>query len=170
MDADATLVTQTVDAVRGASSLDEALDVLVAHLRPRFELWYACFGSQLAGAPTMTILAAWSVADSLFDEGAEFANSLSPTVELALETLWQGRAVSFTVGQEPESLLDHLLVEQGLASVLALPIHCDDRSLLALALGSSASDVFLHAAPGFFTTLTAGISESILRFATSANG
>ncbi len=170
MEQDSTLVTQAVDAVRGASNLDEALDSLVRLLRPRFELWYACFGSQPAGATHVTILAAWSVAESLFDAGAEFSSEISPTAQLALETLWQGRPAAFTVGTDPDSLINHLLREQGIASVLALPIHRDDRSLLVLALGSSSSDVFLHAASGFFTALSLGISESILRFATTAKG
>lgn len=170
MEQDATLVTQTVAAVRAATSLDEAVDVLVQHLRPRFELWSAGFATQAAGSTAVTILASWSPVDSLFDTGAEFSATISETVQLAFETLWEGRAATFTVGGDKDSLADYLLREQGVASILLLPIHRDDRNLLLLGFGSSAADVFLHAEGGFFTQLTLGISEAVLRFATTANG
>jgi hypothetical protein len=170
MDQDSTLVTQAVAAVRDATSLAGAVDVLVQHLRSRFELWSAGFAFQATGSTTVTILASWSPVDSLFDTGAEFSGTISETVRLALETIWDGRGATFVVGTDQDSLVDYLLREQGVASVLLLPVHRDASGLLMLGLGSTASDVFLHAEAGFFTTLCTGISESVLRFATTANG
>jgi hypothetical protein len=170
MEQDATLVTQTVAAVRGATSLDEAVDLLVKHLQPRFELWAVGFCSQVSGSTAITVLASWSPVDTLFDAGAEISADVSQIVQLTLGTLWKGQAATFTVGSDNDSLVDYLLREQGVASLLLLPIHRDDRILLMLGLGSGAADVFLHAEAGFFTMLSVGISESVLRLATTANG
>jgi GAF domain-containing protein len=170
MEQDSRLAARTVEAVRGATNLDEALDALVTQLRPRFQLWSASFGSHPAGAPVVTILAAWSVAESVFVAGTEVSVTISRMVEEVLATLREGRAATLAVGTDPESLVDHLLREQGVASLIALPIHLDDRGLLLLTLGSSTKDAFLHAGKGFFTTLSVGISDAVVRLTAATNG
>lgn len=166
---DIQLVGQAVDAARAASSLDHVLEELVRHLRPRFDLWHATLSLHQTGAPEVNVLAAWSLTDSVFDAGAAVSATISRTVIDLLETLRAGHAATFTVGADPESLVDQLLREQGVASILALPIHCDERALLLLTLGAGSERAFQDAEKGFFTALSLGISGTVLRFASASN-
>lgn len=170
MDKDHDLVAQAIDAVRDAADLQQALDALTRLLRPRFGLWYASVCSHPTDAPSVSVLASWSLAESMFDAGAEVSSTISRTVETVLSTLREGRGASFAVGGDPGSLVDHLLQGQGVACVLTLPIYCDDHDLLILVLGASDKDAFDDAGKGFFTALSKGIREEVLRLAPAANG
>jgi GAF domain-containing protein len=167
MDADTDLAG-LVATTSAAPDLTTALDAVVSGLRQRFELWYACFASHPHDSTEVTVLAAWSLADSVLDTGAQVSATISPLVISALQTMREGAGARFAVGGE-DSLIDHLLREQGVAAGLALPVHLDERTLLLLALGSSSPTAFQDAEPGFFSTLTSGIGPAVLRLATAAN-
>ena len=168
MEQDPALVARTIEAVRSATSLDEALTAVVSQLRPRFDLWHASFSTYPTDAPVVRVLASWSLADTVFEAGTEVSATISKTVVTALETLRQGHGVSITVGADSTSLVDHLLREQGVASVLVLPVHRDERAMLLLALGAGSPDAFRDAEKGFFTGLSLGISDAVVRFASTA--
>jgi hypothetical protein len=168
MESDADLATRTIEATCAAGDLEGALDALVTSLRQRFELWYACFASHPTDAAQVTILSAWSFADSVLDTGAEVSASIAPLVTNVLTTLREGSGARFTVGVD-NSLIDHLLKEQGVASGLCLPVQHDERAPLLLALGSSSATAFQETEPGFFTTVTAGIRPTVLRLASATN-
>jgi len=165
MESDTDLAVRAIEVTCAAPDLDEALNALVTTIRSRFELWYGCFASHTTDAPAVKVLASWSVAESVFDAGAEVSATISPIVISVLETLRQGSGATFVVGGNSDSLIDHLLEEQGVASLLALPIHCDERSLFLLTLGSSSPKAFQELRGGFFTTLSTGIQSSVLRLA-----
>ena len=94
--------------------------------------------------------------------------TIAPLVTNVLTTLREGSGARFAVGVG-DSLIDHLLKEQGVAAGLALPVHHDERALLLLALGSSSPTAFQNTEPGFFTALTTGIGPTVLRLATATN-
>ena len=168
MDPESPLLEAAAHGVAEASDLESALHAVVSPLRTRFMLWHASIASHPAGAPEFTVLAAWSVTDSVFEAGTRVSSSISPLVKAMLDTLREGRMASFSAGSDRESLVDHLLSEQGIASALLIPLHVDEEALLVLTLGSSASDVF-EATGGFFSRLVAGIRDQILRLATAPN-
>ncbi len=170
MQQDPELVAKAVYAVRGAADLHDALESMVQVLRPRFDLWFACLAAHPSGGEHITVLASWSLAENMFDAGAKISPSISATVESVLSTLREGRGATFTVGADPDSLVDHLLHGQGVASVLTFPVHLDADDLILLALGASSKDAFRDAEKGFFTALSDGISSVVLRLATAANG
>jgi hypothetical protein len=169
MDSDTRLVSQVADAVRSAATLDEALAALVQFLRPRFDLWYAAFCSHPTADPTITILASWSLAESVFDAGAEVSTSISQIIVGVLEQLRAGNPARFVIGGDPDSLVEHLLADQGVSSVVSTPIHCDEQGLLMLALGTSSPDAFLDAGRNFYLDLSHGIAETVLRLVPTKN-
>ena len=160
---DATLIAQTVEAVQKASNLDEAIEAVVRLLRPRFDLWHASFCEQPTGEPHLRILASWSLADSVFDPGTEISATISQMIVTVLAELREGNPVAFAVGEDRESLVDHLLEAQGVSSVVTIPVTYDDQDLLFLALGASTADAFHNAGRQFFIDLSLGISEPVQR-------
>jgi GAF domain-containing protein len=167
MNSDTKLVSAATDAVRGAASLDEALAALVQVLRPRFDLWYGAICSHPTDAPHITILAKWSLAESVFDAGTAVATNISGIIVGVLAELHAGNPARFVIGGDPDSLVEHLLASQGVASVVTVPIHRDDEGLLLLALGTSTQDAFLDAGRGFYLELARGISDTMLRLVTT---
>jgi hypothetical protein len=168
MEQDTDLVGRAIDATRAASDLDEALGALVAALRDRFALWFASIGCHPAGAPGVTVLATWSVAETVFEAGAEVSATITPMVTTVLQTLREGSGATITLGSDPESLVERLLMGQGVASALMLPVHCDEQILLVLTLGSSSPSAFSDAGSGFFTALTTGIRPVVRKLATTS--
>lgn len=160
---DTTLVTQTIEAVQKASTLDEAVEALVQILRPRFDLWHASFCSQPAQEPHLRILASWSLADSVFETGTEVSATISKMIVAVLAELREGNPVAFAIGEDRESIVDHLLGAQGISSMVTIPVTYDDQDLLFLALGASTPEAFHNAGRQFFTELSLGISESVQR-------
>ena len=168
MERDTELLLSAVDAVHDAESLDDALNAIVEVLQRRFELWYASFATIPHGSSQIELLASWSFTKTVFDAGAKISTAISPTAEGAIEALRQGLPV--LVNSEPESLMGHLLSQQGVAAIATLPVHVDEGSLLMLGLGSSSKEALRTAIPGFFEGLTAGIKEKVLRLANSHTG
>jgi len=167
MNSDTELVSAATDAVRRAATLDEALSALVQVLRPRFDLWYGAIGSHPTDSPHITILAKWSLAESVFDAGTAVATNISAIVEGVMAELHAGNPARFVIGGDPDSLVEHLLASQGVASMVTVPIHGDDEGLLFLALGTSTQDAFLDAGRGFYLDLAHGISDTVLRLVTT---
>ena len=163
MESDEKLLIRTVEEVRVAENLSEVVEAVVECLRPRFDLWHTSICTHPAGQPHMKILAGWSVADSVFDAGAEVSTTISRMIVAVLAALREGNPVAFAVGGEQDSLVDDLLGEQGVASVVAIPILYDERGLLFLALGAGTQDAFHDAGNRFFTDLSAGIAETVVR-------
>jgi hypothetical protein len=163
MDSDTTLVAQTADAVRDATTLDEALAAVVQVLRPRFDLWYGAICAHPTDAAHITILAKWSLAESVFEAGTAIATNISRIITGVLSELHAGNPARFVIGGDPDSLVEHLLASQGVASVVTAPIHLDDEGLLLLALGTSTQDAFLDAGRSFYLDLAHGISDTVLR-------
>jgi hypothetical protein len=170
MESDTRLLSKATDAVRSATTLDEALAALVQFLRPRFDLWYAAFCSQPAGDPTITILASWSFAESVFDAGTEISATISQIIVGVLEQLRAGNPARFVMGGDPDSLVEHLLADQGVASMVAMPIHCDEEGLVLLALGTSSQEAFLDVGRNFYLDLAHGIRETVLRLVSTKDG
>jgi hypothetical protein len=166
MERDTELLLQAVDAVHDSDSLDDALNAIVEVLQQRFELWYASFATIPSGSSQLELLASWSFTRTVFDAGAQISTAVSPTAEEAIEALRQGlpALVSTT---DSDSLLGHLLSQQGVAAIVTLPVHVEEGSMLMLGLGSSSKDALRTAVPGFFEGLTAGIKEKVLRLANS---
>jgi hypothetical protein len=163
MESDDKLLIRTVEEVRAAENLDEAVVAVVECLRPRFDLWHTSICTHPTGQPNMKVLAGWSLADSVFDAGTEISASISRMVVAVLGALREGNPVAFVVGEEQDSLVDHLLGKQGVASVVTIPVHHDDRGLLFLALGAGRQDAFHDAGNRFFTDLSAGVADTLLR-------
>lgn len=166
MERDTALLLEAVDAVHDAESLDDALWALVEVLQERFELSYASFATIPGGSAELQLLASWSFTRTVFDAGARISTAGSPTAEGAVDALREGLPVLVTMS-DSDSLLGHLLSQQGVNAIVALPVHVDEGSLLILGLGSSSKDVLRTALPGFFEGLTAGIREKVLRLANS---
>ncbi|WP_019873510.1 GAF domain-containing protein [Sporichthya polymorpha] len=160
---DATLVAETVAAVQDAASLDDALHGVVRLLRPRFDLWHASFCAQPSEEPSIRILASWSLAESVFDPGTEINATISEIILRVLDELREGNPTAFLVGEDRESIVDHLLEKQGVSSVVTVPIHYDGQLLLFLALGASTGEAFHTAGRRFFTELSLGIGETVVR-------
>jgi hypothetical protein len=167
MNSDTELVSAATDAVRGAATLDEALAAVVQVLRPRFDLWYGAICSHLTDAPHITIIANWSLAESVFDAGTAVATNISRIISGVLVELHAGNPARFVIGGDPESLVEHLLASQGVASIVTVPISRDDEGLVLLALGTSTQDAFLDAGRGFYLDLAHGISDTVLRLMTT---
>ncbi|HVE24542.1 MAG TPA: hypothetical protein VNC22_04030 [Sporichthya sp.] len=163
MESDGKLLARSVEEVRVAETLDEAVVAVVECLRPRFDLWHTSICTHPAGQPNMKILASWSLADSVFDAGAEVSATISRMIVAVLSALREGNPVAFTVGGEADSLVEHLLGKQGVASVVAIPISHDESGLLFLALGAGTQDAFHDAGNRFFTDLAAGIADTVVR-------
>jgi GAF domain-containing protein len=163
MDSDTTLVAQTAGAVRDAATLEEALAAAVQVLRPRFDLWYAAICAHPTDDPHIMILAKWSLAESVFEAGTAIAANISRIIAGVLAELHAGNPARFVIGGDPNSLVEHLLAGQGVASMVTVPVHCDDEGLLLLALGTSTQDAFLDAGRSFYLDLADGISDTVLR-------
>jgi hypothetical protein len=73
-----------------------------------------------------------------------------------------------TTSPRGDSLVDHLLREQGVASTVAVPVHVDEHALLLLSLGSSDLTAFEEVGAPFFHGLAAGIRERLIGL-TAAN-
>jgi len=167
MDSDTTLVAQTAEAVRDAATLDDALNAVVHVLRPRFDLWYGAICSHPIDDPHITILAKWSLAESVFDAGTAINANISQIIVGVLAELHAGNPARFVIGGDPDSLVEHLLASSGVASIVTVPIHNDDEGLLLLALGTSTQDAFLDAGRSFYLELAHGISDTVLRLVTT---
>jgi hypothetical protein len=170
MDSDSALLASVVAGVSNATDLEGALNAIVDPLHARLMLWHATVTSHATGAAEVTVLATWSMVDSLIEAGMQVSATISPVITRVLETLRQGQMASFDVGGDPGSLLDHVLHEQGVACVLALPLQVDEEAVVVLTLGSSTAGIFHEPMGGFFSLLAAGIRAPMLRLATAANG
>jgi hypothetical protein len=166
MERDTALLLQAVDAVHDATDLNAALLALVDVLRDRFELWYASFATVPTGSTQVQLLATWSLAETHFDPGTEISTTISATAEETMQQLREGRAVLLGTS-DAGSLLGYLLSQQGVASLLTLPVHSDESSMLLLGFGSSSKESLRTAIPGFYEGLAAGIKEKVLRLANS---
>lgn len=165
MEPDTALAVRAVELTRAADDLDGALDALVRTLRTPFDLWFACLASHPIAAPEVTILAAWSMAENIFEVGTGISSTISPLVITVLDTLHEGAAITFPLGGDPDSLVEHLFRAQGVVAAIALPIHRDERALLLLMFGSSSESAFRDVEHGFFARVVAGIRPVILRLA-----
>ncbi|MFN2538188.1 MAG: hypothetical protein ABR549_08555 [Mycobacteriales bacterium] len=169
MEPDPALLQPVIDGVADAEDLESALNAIVGPLRSPLLLFHASIASHPVGAAEVTVLAAWSMSDSAFEAGTQVSATISPIVTAVLDTLGQGQMASVSVGADRDSLVDHLLREQGVAALLSIPLHRDDQALLLLTLGSSVDGIFDQSKGGFFSDLAAGIRSTVLRLATAPN-
>lgn len=166
MERDTALLLQAVDAVHDATDLNTALLTLVEVLQDRFELWYASFATVPTGSSQVQLLATWSLAETHFDPGTVISTTISATAEETMQQLREGRAVHVGTS-DGGSLLGHLLRQQGVASLVTVPVHSDESAMLLLGFGSSSKESLGTAIPGFYEGLAAGIKEKVLRLANS---
>ena len=106
MESDAKLLIRTVEEVRVAENLTEAVEAVVECLRPRFDLWHTSICTHPAGLHHMKVLEGWSLADSVFDAGAEISTTISRMVEAVLGALREGNPVAFSVGEHDSLITD----------------------------------------------------------------
>jgi hypothetical protein len=164
---DTALMLRAVSAVQDATSLDEAVHALVAVLQPRLELWHASLVSLPAAAGLVRIVASWSRTDSAFVTGTEVSTTITPALQRLLEDLLEGEVAMMVIGTGPESLVDHLMREQGVVTAVGVPVLHDGQGLLFLVLGSGVDGPIEAAGAGFFHGLAAGIRDRIGRLAAS---
>jgi|GEM_PF-4366754 len=164
---DTDLLRRAVRTVQDARSLDDVVHGLVAELRNRFELWHLGVVTVPAGASRFRVIASWSMADSAFVPGTEVEASISPGMLELLDRLLADEIVVAEMDSSGQWLVDHLMREQGVASVVAVPVHHDENGLLFLGLGSSAMGPFQEISEGFFHGLAAGIRGRLVELTAS---
>lgn len=158
---------RAVDVAGEARSLDDAVLALVNVLQARLFLWQLGLVSVSADGRAVRLLATWSVSRTAFTPGVEIAASITPELQSVVDALMRGEIVDTIPGKHPTSLVDSLLVEQGIAQTLGVPVHRDDHGLLALALGSSTVGPLREVGEPFFRGLAAGIEETVARLASA---
>jgi hypothetical protein len=162
MGPDTELLLQEEDAVQDAADLEGIVTNLARVLGPRFDLWYVSACSLRPGSTTMTVLASWTVAESVFTAGTEVAASITPRLERQLAG---GRAVHILLGSNPESLAEHLMSEQGVRGATLQVVDHDEQGMVFLVLGSAQEDLLSQTTPAFFAGLAAGIRPRVMELA-----
>ena len=167
MGPDTALLLEAVDAVQDAPDLEGVVNRLARVLRSRFDLWNISACSLRTLAPNVEILATWSVAESVLSAGAEVSASITPYITDLIERASEGKAVHTAVGNDPESIIDFLLHQQGIREATLQLVDRDDRGMLFLVLGSG-TDGLLSAMPvPFYAGLAAGIRPRLLELTRS---
>jgi len=162
MGPDTALLLEAVDAVQDAPDLDGVVDQLARTLRARFDLWNVSACALRSMAPNVEVLASWSVAESVLSAGTEVSASITPYINELIERASEGKAVHTAVGNDPESIIDFLLHQQGIRQATLQLVNRDDSGMLFLVLGSG-TDGLLSAMPmPFYAGLAAGIRPRVL--------
>jgi hypothetical protein len=162
MGLDTQLLLRAVDAVQDTPDLDGVVSALAQVLRSRFDLWNVSACSLRTLAPNVEILATWSVAESVLTAGTEVSASITPHISELLEQTSEGKAVHTAVGNDPESIIDFLLHQQGIREATLQAIHLDDSGMLFVVLGSGSDGLLPATPPAFFAGLAAGIRPRVL--------
>ena len=152
------LVLRAIGAIRDATTVEDALLGLVEVLRSPLQLWHASLGELAPDASRATVLASWSMAGTVFAPATEIATSISPAVRSAVEQLLVGEPIMGVAGDDPQSLVDQLFREEGVAAVVAVPLP-GDGPVLSLMLGSGDAEVLESMGMPFFRSLGGGIRE-----------
>ncbi len=158
---DQQVLLTAVDRAHHAQSLSDVISALVGVLQPRFALCHASIAIVPASGETVRILATWSLADSVFEAGTEISASITEEFRTLVSSLADGHIVSMSITPESGSLLDHVLRQQGVAAVVAIPIVTDEHGLVLLGLGSCSADAFKAVRQSFFAGLGAGIHRRV---------
>lgn len=162
---DTDLLRQAVRSIQDATTLDDALRILVTHLQTRLELFHASIATIPAGGHHFLILASWSMSESTFVPGTQVSTSIAPPVERFVEALMRDDVAIGDTDPSGDSLPDYLLREEGVVSMAGIPVCHEDGALLFLALGSSASKPFHEVGDHFFHGLAAGIRGHLCKIA-----
>jgi hypothetical protein len=161
------LLMRAVDTAGEARTLDDFVRALVDALQALLDLWQVSVVSVAEDGESVRLLATWSVSPSVFTAGTEVAGSITPELQHVVEDLLNGEIVETSPGSRPESLVDHLLAEQGIAQTLGVPVHRDGHGVLALAFGSTTVGPLRDVGEPFFRGLAAGLEETLARLATA---
>lgn len=156
------LLSRAINSIGRGETLDEAFLSLVEVLRGPLELWHMSLSCLQTDAGTWKIVAAWSMAPSVFEPGTEISLKISEGAEASSEALRRGKILLASVPSTTDSLVDSLLREQGVTSVAVVPIHSDAEGILAMSIGSSAEGPLQNAGELFFRGLAAGIEKRLL--------
>lgn len=162
---DTDLLRQAVRSFQDATTLDDALRILVTHLQTRLELFHVSIAVIPAGGSHFRILASWSLSESSFVPGTEVSTSIAPPVERFVAALLRDDVAIGETDPSGESLPDFLLREEGVVSMAGVPVCHDDKGLVFLALGSSAVKPFHEVGDHFFHGLAAGIRGPLCKLA-----
>ena len=162
MGPDTALLLQAVDAVQDAPDLDGVVTSLAHALRPRFDLWHLSVCTLRAGSPNVTILASWTIAESVLTAGTEVAATITPAVAMLLAQVGDGRPVHTPIGANPDSIMDYLMSEQGVRQASLQTVHRDELGMIFLVFGSGHDDLLSTTPAAFFAGLAAGIRPRIL--------
>lgn len=162
MGPDTALLLRAVDAVQDAPDIAGVVDALARELRTRFDLWNVSACRLRTLAPNVEILASWSVAESVLGPGTEVSASITPYINDLLELTSEGKAVHTAVGNDPESIIDFLLHQQGIRQATLQSVNRDDSGMLFLVLGSGTDGLLSTMPLPFYAGLAAGIRPRVL--------
>ena len=162
MGPDTALLLKAVDAVQDAPDLDGVVTALARELRSRFDLWAVSACSLRTLATHVEILASWSVAETVLQAGTEVSASITPYITDLIEQASEGRAVHTAVGNDPGSIIDFLLHQQGIREATLQSVNRDDSGMVFLVLGSATEGLLSRTPPPFFAGLAAGIRPRVL--------
>ncbi|MFN2537518.1 MAG: hypothetical protein ABR549_05125 [Mycobacteriales bacterium] len=162
MGPDTTLLLQAVDAVQDAPDLDGVVTSLARVLRSRFDLWHLSACSLGTGSPNVTILASWTIAESVLTAGTEVAATITPAAAMLLAQVGDGRPVHTKIGANSESIIDYLMFEQGVRQASLQTVHRDELGMVFLVFGSGRDDLLPATPAAFFAGLAAGIRPRVL--------
>jgi hypothetical protein len=131
---------RAVAAVHESHDVREALDAIVTNLGEVYALWSASIMLRIGDGEQqrIRIIANWSPAGTILDEGLEVPVDLTPDMRKVADALDFGHPVQFTMGEVDLGLIGDMAREYGTASVVVAPLMWDDSVGGALLLTSAA--------------------------------
>jgi GAF domain-containing protein len=136
------LLLAVVNAVYGAHDLESALRGTARALQEQFPIWHASLWLHLPERQVVRVIGSWSISETAFDAGVEVSTAITPNLGQLLVDMHAGKVFSATLDTHGASLLDHLMREEGVAGLVAVPLGRDDNGLVFLALGCATAEVF----------------------------
>ncbi|MCU1602211.1 MAG: hypothetical protein JWO22_2920 [Frankiales bacterium] len=168
MGLDTALLLQAVNDAQDARDLDELVASVAGELRPRFDLWL--LGLVTLRGDTAVVEASWSISESVFEPGTSVAIDITPGIRELVDRTASGRPVHETVGGRHDSMVDHLMEQQGIRAV-TLQLVDREPSMQVLMVDGSGSRTLLESSPdGFWAGLAAGIRPRVLEITRLRSG
>lgn len=150
-------------AAEGAIHLQQALASVASVVRERFQLWAAGVGA--FRSPTeIEVLATWSIRETFFKPGTRIGTGFTDTTESRAMEILEGKPFVMHTGEADIGLVEHMLAQEGFASIGCAPLEANGVIFGFIAFASAIPEAIDEDDLPFLLGLGRGLSLELAPF------
>lgn len=155
-------LSDVVEAVNAAESIDQALASLASHIDAGHEV--ATVTAARYEDHSVVLVSVWQALPvQTWEPGMAISLDLTPGVRDAADRVLAGRPVAARIDEPDLGLLTDLSRAEGVRSWIAVPLHDGDEVVAAIFMGSAGSEGFTDDDLPFFAGVGRGVEEHLVR-------